>query len=668
MAYFNRLPNIEYEEKPFVFPFSEKEYILAKNFFRRFKITESSYNFQNFFNEYTMTDEDRLDYLSYKFYNTSEYDWVILLSNNIINSYFDLPVKESDLYEMVVKAYGNPDAIHHYETLEKKNSLGQIVLKAGLNVDSNFYNSPAYQLDTTTAGLPVPNLGRQATASVSIINTPVASINVTSGGSGYELAPIVTITDTTTGSGATAVANLSNGGYFKRFEITNPGAGYIYPPIVTLGGGLAGQSATAAINNGAVTGITLDGIKFDLTNANQVYEFGNGTTIVPNGNGTGTTGGFNIGSSHLRFGGSSGTRFVTLNPINATTINTVRVYAVRGNGSNGGETPDIQGDEDLRIQYQITSGTPSASGWTDLGIVIPAVPNGTGTGVLDNYDFVLPSNLQSPNVYFRLFQQANSGADYDHYGILSVTFIGDVTIDVINPTITLTKNPLQVSNPTVSAAASIILGKRVQSVSIVNGGTNYNAATTSVNFTGGLFATTASATASIGTTLGITLTDSGDAYSSATINLVGGSGTGATASITVANNKVSSVSIINQGQGYTTLPSAVISAPNNTIVINVNDVYTVGPNSWRYNGSNWEKRIREGYQYYDNGSVLSVNGNTVSVPVTNYEYELKLNDDKRKIYILRPEYVQPFIEQFDAGMEYARSSSYIDRTTKKAGI
>ena len=140
MAYFNRLPNIEYEEKPLVFPFSEKEYVLAKNFFRRYKISESSYNFQNFFNEYTMTDEDRLDYLSYKFYDTSEYDWVILISNNIINSYFDLPVKEADLYEMVVKAYGNPDAIHHYETLQKKNSLGQIVLKAGLKVEQSFYN------------------------------------------------------------------------------------------------------------------------------------------------------------------------------------------------------------------------------------------------------------------------------------------------------------------------------------------------------------------------------------------------------------------------------------------------------------------------------------------------------------------------------------------------
>jgi len=140
MAYFNRLPNIEFEEKPLVFPFSEKDYVLAKNFFKRYKVSESSYNFQNFFSEYDMTDEDRIDYLSYKFYNTSDFDWVILITNNIINTYFDLPVKDVDLYEMVVKAYGNPDGIHHYETKELKNSTGQVVLKAGLNVDAAFYN------------------------------------------------------------------------------------------------------------------------------------------------------------------------------------------------------------------------------------------------------------------------------------------------------------------------------------------------------------------------------------------------------------------------------------------------------------------------------------------------------------------------------------------------
>lgn len=141
MAYFKRLPNIEYDKKPLTFPFSEREYVLAKNFFRRYKVTEGSYNFQNFFSEYNMTDTDRVDYLSYKFYNTSEFDWVILITNNIINSYFDLPIRESDLYEIVQKTYGNPEGIHHYETYEVKNSSGLVVLKSGLQVEQSFYNS-----------------------------------------------------------------------------------------------------------------------------------------------------------------------------------------------------------------------------------------------------------------------------------------------------------------------------------------------------------------------------------------------------------------------------------------------------------------------------------------------------------------------------------------------
>lgn len=154
MAFFNRLPNVEYDQKPLTFPYSEKEYVLVKNFFRRHKLTEQSYNYINLFNEYVLTDEDRIDYLAYKTYGQSELDWVILITNNVINTYFDLPVKESDLYEMVDNAYryepfetGEEDTLpadrtHHYETYEIKNSSGNVVLKGGLKVERSFYTTP----------------------------------------------------------------------------------------------------------------------------------------------------------------------------------------------------------------------------------------------------------------------------------------------------------------------------------------------------------------------------------------------------------------------------------------------------------------------------------------------------------------------------------------------
>lgn len=149
MAYFDLIPNIEIEKRPLTFPFSESQYDLAKNFFKRSKLTQSSYNYNVFFNEYQLTDNDRIDYLAYKTYGRSDLDWVILLTNNIINPNFDLPIKDNLLYDAVNKAYvdspGNQsnepaDRIHHYETLQLKNSAGQIVLAEGLKVESSFYN------------------------------------------------------------------------------------------------------------------------------------------------------------------------------------------------------------------------------------------------------------------------------------------------------------------------------------------------------------------------------------------------------------------------------------------------------------------------------------------------------------------------------------------------
>lgn len=138
---FSKIPNIEYDQKPQRFPFSETEYILAKNFFRKFKIDTTNFQSALFFNKYVITDTDRPDLISQQFYQTTAYDWVILLTNNIINPLFDLPIKENDMYAFVEKTYGVADGIHHYETVDVTNSLGEIILKKGLYVDSVFYST-----------------------------------------------------------------------------------------------------------------------------------------------------------------------------------------------------------------------------------------------------------------------------------------------------------------------------------------------------------------------------------------------------------------------------------------------------------------------------------------------------------------------------------------------
>lgn len=53
------------------------------------------------------------------------------------------------------------------------------------------------------------------------------------------------------------------------------------------------------------------------------------------------------------------------------------------------------------------------------------------------------------------------------------------------------------------------------------------------------------------------------------------------------------------------------------------------------------------------------------VGITNYEYEIKKNDEKRSIYILKKSYLQQFINDMRKIMRYDKSSQYInDRLIK----
>ena len=74
-----------------------------------------------------------------------------------------------------------------------------------------------------------------ATASATIINGSVSAITVTTSGSGFTTAPVVTIAAPASGTTATATANLTNG-VVTGFTITNPGSGYssLNPPTVTI--------------------------------------------------------------------------------------------------------------------------------------------------------------------------------------------------------------------------------------------------------------------------------------------------------------------------------------------------------------------------------------------------------------------------------------------------
>ena len=147
--YFSLTPDIAYDTKPISYPFSESDFILAKNFFRRYKINDDQFDYATFYTKYTVQENVRIENIASAYYGKAEYDWVIILTNNLINPQFSWPLDDNTVRKIAEEKYGDDtySGVHHYETIETKSgqaAQGFLVnaLEGGLRVDKNFYDSP----------------------------------------------------------------------------------------------------------------------------------------------------------------------------------------------------------------------------------------------------------------------------------------------------------------------------------------------------------------------------------------------------------------------------------------------------------------------------------------------------------------------------------------------
>lgn len=149
MSYFRNIPNIEYDTKPIQYPFSESEYVVAKNFFRRYQVNPDVFSYAVFFKKYAIVEGEKIYQVAEKAYNDPFLDWVIILSNNLVNPQFDWPLSEYDLRKYCEKNYDDPyGTIKFYRTVEVLRADGTPIIKENLIVDETFYNSTYSYWDT----------------------------------------------------------------------------------------------------------------------------------------------------------------------------------------------------------------------------------------------------------------------------------------------------------------------------------------------------------------------------------------------------------------------------------------------------------------------------------------------------------------------------------------
>jgi hypothetical protein len=136
-SYFRQVPNFEYVSRDTGDKYIS-EYIPVKNLFKRGKLREDIFANLQFFEKYSIIGDERPDNVAYKFYDEETLDWVVLLSNNILNIQSEWPMTQRTFEKVMLERYGSYDnlynGIHHYETEEIKNSLGITVLKGGLRI------------------------------------------------------------------------------------------------------------------------------------------------------------------------------------------------------------------------------------------------------------------------------------------------------------------------------------------------------------------------------------------------------------------------------------------------------------------------------------------------------------------------------------------------------
>ena len=136
--YFRNIPDFEYVNRTKDGQFISN-YTQVKNFFKKGKIREDLFEDLTVFEKYSIRGDDRPDNVANEIYGDPTLDWVVLLSNNIVNIYNEWPLSQQAFETYVLDKYktlAKLDEVHHYESNEVKDSSGVIIFPKGVRVSA----------------------------------------------------------------------------------------------------------------------------------------------------------------------------------------------------------------------------------------------------------------------------------------------------------------------------------------------------------------------------------------------------------------------------------------------------------------------------------------------------------------------------------------------------
>ena len=109
MSYFNRFPMMAYDVK------NNNNYKLLPDILRRVKQRNAIASGQFIFDTYDVRNGEKPEDIAYKWFGDAQLHWVILMTNNVTDRYYQWPMSDVQFANFIADKYDNPDDIHHYE-------------------------------------------------------------------------------------------------------------------------------------------------------------------------------------------------------------------------------------------------------------------------------------------------------------------------------------------------------------------------------------------------------------------------------------------------------------------------------------------------------------------------------------------------------------------------
>ena len=88
---------------------------LVTDLMTRVKVREKIVDEASLYDKYEVPSGERPEDTAFKHFGSSQYHWIVLLTNNITDAFYDWPMSDQTFETFIRNKYSNPDGIHHYE-------------------------------------------------------------------------------------------------------------------------------------------------------------------------------------------------------------------------------------------------------------------------------------------------------------------------------------------------------------------------------------------------------------------------------------------------------------------------------------------------------------------------------------------------------------------------